>query len=81
MPVIHFVPVINQKQDKPGFYRCPIYKTLAREGTLSTTGHSTNFVMWFLIPGDAPNSLNNIGMPDQDQWIKAGVACFCSLKF
>ena len=60
---------------------CPIYKVLSRRGVLSTTGHSTNFVMWMEVPSNRRNIINNIGMADQDTWIKAGVGGFLSLKF
>jgi dynein heavy chain len=43
-PIIHFVPCENYKPD-PEQYTMPLYKTSVRAGTLSTTGHSTNFVL------------------------------------
>lgn len=70
VPILWLKPVINKVQ-KVGVYHCPIYKTLARYGTLSTTGHSTNFVMMYEIPTK----------DEDDKWIKAGVATFLSLKF
>ncbi|GLI62391.1 hypothetical protein VaNZ11_005010 [Volvox africanus] len=80
MPVIWLRP--EQHRKKPtaadaaanggvGIYDCPVYKTLTRAGTLSTTGHSTNFVMYLELPSDQP----------QGHWIDRGVALFTGLAF
>jgi len=90
MPVIHFLPRENRAQPQGGVYRCPVYKILTRTGTLSTTGHSTNFVMWLEIPASKPalwrpalvsETNAQVLLSDQEYWIKAGVACFCALRY
>jgi dynein heavy chain len=50
MPMIHLLPVMDRVVPTTGIYECPLYKVLSRSGTLSTTGHSTNFVFFMEIP-------------------------------
>lgn len=71
MPVIWLKPVQHRKPSDKQVYQCPVYKTLTRAGTLSTTGHSTNFVMFIELQSDMPPS----------HWINRGVALFTSLDF
>ena len=71
VPLIHLMPEVDRKPPKEGIYNCPIYKVLSRAGTLSTTGHSTNFVMFMELPSK----------DSEDKWIKAGVAMFLSLRY
>ncbi|XP_010014835.1 PREDICTED: dynein heavy chain 1, axonemal, partial [Nestor notabilis] len=71
MAVIWLLPVLPRTPPATGSYLCPVYKTLTRAGTLSTTGHSTNYVIAVEIPTDKP----------QKHWIKRGTALICALDF
>ncbi|XP_055607362.1 dynein axonemal heavy chain 3 isoform X2 [Uranotaenia lowii] len=71
IPIISMTPTPKDKAVVPQMYRydCPIYKTSARRGILSTTGHSTNFVMFL--------DLDSAVMPEH--WVLRGTACLCQL--
>lgn len=45
-PLIWLEPVMIEENVEQGNYACPLYKTSTRRGELSTTGHSTNFVLF-----------------------------------
>jgi dynein heavy chain len=81
IPVIHLDPQQFRAEPTTGIYRCPVYKILSRRGVLSTTGHSTNFIMWIELPSNRTNIINNEGKSDQEEWIRAGVAAFTSLMY
>lgn len=71
MPLIWFVPKRNRVAPTGGIYNCPIYKVLSRSGTLSTTGHSTNYCLMIELPSNK----------DHDDWVRAGVALFLALRY
>jgi dynein heavy chain len=53
-PLIWFKPVRKADLDVYDWYKCPVYKTSDRRGILSTTGHSTNFIMFVNVPSITP---------------------------
>jgi len=73
IPHIHLIPceVSKDTTDKKSVYPSPIYKTSERKGVLSTTGHSTNFVMTILLPIAKQHN--------EKYWTKRGVACLTQL--
>lgn len=71
LPIIHLEPIRLEIKNVEQVFNCPLYKTVSRAGTLSTTGHSTNFVMNLELPSDR----------NEDIWIRRGVASFLSLRY
>nr|CAB3238690.1 dynein heavy chain 6, axonemal-like [Phallusia mammillata] len=68
MPLLHMEPKMDFASP-PEDYLCPLYKTGARAGVLSTTGHSTNFVVMVHLPTEQ----------HPDFWISRGSALLCGL--
>lgn len=53
LPVIKVRPVEKSGlAERIGVYRCPVYKTSIRQGSISSTGVSTNYVLTMNVPTD-----------------------------
>lgn len=63
-PVIWLEPILEDELKLDKQFSVPLYKTSVRAGELSTTGHSTNFVMYLAIPTER----------DSDYWVRRGTA-------
>ena len=68
-PMLWLIPRRSDELTKWQHYSCPAYRTSLRRGELSTTGHSTNFVMFFKLPSNV----------DPSHWSKRGVALLIQL--
>lgn len=67
MPAIYLIPTTINDLTEGNRYKSPLYKTAERKGTLSTTGHSTNYVI--------PVYLNtNV---KASHWVKRSAALIC----
>ncbi|XP_049866243.1 dynein axonemal heavy chain 7-like [Pectinophora gossypiella] len=70
-PIIWLIPLKREDIPTDVFYNCPLYKTGDRRGVLSTTGHSTNYILFVRLPTKQ----------DPDHWIMRGVALLTQLPF
>ncbi len=57
LPVIRIKPIEKVVYvERDGIYRCPVYKTSIRQGSISSTGVSTNYVLMINVPTDRGES-------------------------
>lgn len=66
-PIIWLEPILEEELKIDKAFHAPLYKTSVRAGELSTTGHSTNFVMYLHVACEK----------DADYWVRRGAALLC----
>jgi dynein heavy chain len=66
-PCIWLEPMLTDELIRGKTYETPLYKTSERKGELTTTGHSTNFIMYLDLPTDVT----------EEHWIRRGAAMLC----
>lgn len=71
LPIVWLKPVTKKVKREECVYTCPVYKTVDRAGTLSTTGHSTNYITDIELASDKPHS----------HWVQRSVALFTALPY
>ncbi|KAG5475488.1 hypothetical protein LSCM1_03608 [Leishmania martiniquensis] len=72
-PVLQLSPVLPEEVAQRPIYHCPCYKTTDRRGVLSTTGHSTNFILTVNLPRDVQQP--------ESHWVLRGTALFTQLEY
>jgi dynein heavy chain len=72
MKSIHILPMKAAEIDHGHTYRCPVYRTAERQGSLTTTGHNTNFVLYIYLPMNKNQR--------QQHYVKRGVAMLSQLS-
>lgn len=72
-PVLQLTPSKPENVKRGTIYECPCYKTTDRRGVLSTTGHSTNFILTIDLPRESSDTENH--------WVLRGTALFTQIEF
>ena len=82
------IALLNSDSEKEGYW-CPVYRTSQRSGTLSTTGHSSNYILDLLLPSSHPPQhwvcRGTAALTQLDDWIKENKKVlqyqgYCSLQ-
>lgn len=66
-PIIWLEPMFEDEIKTDRMYDCPLYKTSQRRGELTTTGHSTNFIMYLKLQSEV----------NPEHWVRRGAAMLC----